>query len=60
MEREITRVLNFSKEEIRLALIMRLGATDQPAPTPSSKTVKFSLSDAGATLEWVEQHEMNL
>lgn len=60
MEREITRVLNFSAEEIRLALIMRLETIDQPAPLPSATRVKFSLSDTGATLEWVEQCEMNL
>jgi hypothetical protein len=60
MEREVTHVLNFSADEIKLALIMRLEATDKPAPPASAPKVKFSLSDTGATLEWVEQCEMNL
>lgn len=60
MDGEITRVLNFSKDEVQMALVMRLEATDTSAPSPGAKGVKFSLSDTGATLEWVEAHQINL
>jgi hypothetical protein len=61
MEKHVTRVLNFSADEIKTAIMDKLVAVDQPYPLPSaSASVKFSLSDTGATLEWVEQCEMNL
>lgn len=60
MDREVTRVLNFTKEEVQTALAMRLEQIDAPAPSPGAKGVKFSLSDSGATLEWVETHQINL
>lgn len=58
MEHEANIVLNFSKDEICEALIERLQAQNKPYPPGHAQaSIKFSLSDTGATLEWVSRYE---
>ena len=59
MQKYIHRRLGFSPTEIKEALIRHLSDRDHPYPLGSATEVKFNLTATGATLEWVEDCEMN-
>ena len=62
MMRKLVRTYSFSDREIREALIQALNRKDRPAPqyvgdTPTCKWIK---EEAGLTVEWTDEDEIDL
>jgi hypothetical protein len=58
MQKYIKRRLTFTRDEVRDALIWRLGDQDHPYPMPNATEVKFDLGEDGAVLQWAEETDV--